>query len=236
MREREKAEEQSQPDKGSPGHPGQRQPGIAGSRPPTPGTPTPAMPGCPPPGARHSRPGAPPVALTAAAVPHIPTDEVKLLHLGSRFAPLPAGMFPGLPLRLCGPHPRAQGPGGGVRCPHTPRQPPPQNRGGSRRGWGAGPRHRGSRGAPRTCGDGGHGGDTGGQRRSPFIQSTTWLGDHLLTGSIMRAMGGFGGAGLERPPLSGRGARLCGAPGPRCAEPGLAPEEKDDEEEDEESR
>lgn len=28
-----------------------------------------------------------------------------------------------------------------------------------------------------------------GARRSPFIQSTTWLGDHLLTGSIMRAMG-----------------------------------------------
>lgn len=83
---------------------------------------------------------------------------------------------------------------------------------------------------------GGHGGDTGGQCRSPFIQSTTWLGDHLLTGSIMRAMGGLGGAGLERPPLSGRGARLCGAPGPRCAEPGLPPEEKDDEEEDEESR
>lgn len=28
-----------------------------------------------------------------------------------------------------------------------------------------------------------------GARRLPFIQSTTWLGDHLLTGSIMRAMG-----------------------------------------------
>lgn len=44
-------------------------------------------------------------------------------------------------------------------------------------------------------------------RSSPFIQSTTWLGDHLLTGSMMRAMGGSGarGSGGRRSPGSGRG-------------------------------
>lgn len=162
MREREKAEEQSQPDKGSPGHPGQRQPGIAGSRLPTPGTPTPAMPGCLPPGARHSRPGAPPVALTAAAVPHIPTDEVKLLHLGSRFAPLPAGMLPGLTLRLCGPHLRAQGPGGGALPAHPKAAPSPKSRG-EPAGLGGGTPARGKpRSPPHLRGWGDTGGTPGG--------------------------------------------------------------------------
>lgn len=79
-------------------------------------------------------------------------------------------------------------PGGGTAARGKPRSSP------HLRGWGGG-------------GDGKRSTAQSRRRSSPFIQSTTWLGDHLLTGSMMRAMGGSGARGSDgrRSPGEGRG-------------------------------